>query len=143
MKWQEWAEVAKNEALWQDHFERGLLKAEHIRDYVLQLWFEEQLAVSIYELDFYPLLIEDDPGPVFLPLRDKDRFQLVKGDYSLIWLNPETAAYDDQAIDIAPECIRFFCEKYGTHLSRLEFSPAVASGCERTELHSTVELGHE
>jgi hypothetical protein len=38
---------------------------------------------------------------------------LVSGDYALIWLNPETGAYDDQAIDIAPECVRFFCEKYG------------------------------
>ena len=38
------------------------------------------------------------------------------GEYSLIWLNPDTGAYDEQAIDIAPECIRFFCERYGTQV---------------------------
>jgi len=63
-------------------------------------------------LDFYPLIIEENPGDVFLPLREKDRFRLVKGDYALVWLNPKTGAYDEKAIDIAPECIRFFCEKY-------------------------------
>jgi len=38
----------------------------------------------------------------------------VKGDYALIWPNPETGAYDEAAIDLAPECVRFFCERYGT-----------------------------
>jgi hypothetical protein len=84
-----------------------------VRDYVLRLWFEDDLDVSIYKLDFYPLIMEDDPGEVFLRLRDKEHFRLVEGDYALIWLNPETGAYDEKAIDIAPECIRFFCEKYG------------------------------
>jgi hypothetical protein len=116
MNWKEWHELAQNETLWQDHEEKGLLKAEHIRDYVLRLWFEDDLDVSIYELDFYPLIMEDDPGEVFLPLRDKERFQLVEGDYALIWLNPETGAYDEKSVDIAPECIRFFCEKYGKKL---------------------------
>lgn len=113
MKWQEWSHVAQNEALWTHHEERGLLKAEYVHDYVLRLWFEEYFDISIYELDFAPLLIDDSPGEVLLPLRDIKRFQLVKGDYSLIWLNPETGDYDEQAIDLAPECIRFFCEKYG------------------------------
>lgn len=36
-----------------------------------------------------------------------------EGNYALIWPNPETGAYDEKAIDIAPECVRFFCEKYG------------------------------
>ncbi len=116
MNWKEWREFARNEALWQDHEEKGLLKAEHVRDYVLRLWFEDDLDVSIYELDFYPLIMEDDPGEVFLPLREKARFRLVGGDYALIWLNPETGAYDEKAIDIASECIRFFCEKYGKKL---------------------------
>ncbi len=71
------------------------------------------MDVSIYELDFYSLIVEENPGEVFLPLRDKSRFELVKGDYTLIWLNPETGLYDEKAIDIAPECIRFYCEKYG------------------------------
>ncbi len=116
MKWKEWREYADNEALWQDHQEKGLLKAEYVRDYVLRLWFEDDLDVSIYELDFYPLIIEDDPGEVFLRLRDKEHFRLVEGDYALIWLNPETGAYDEKAVDVAPECIRFFCEKYGEKL---------------------------
>jgi len=122
MKWKEWRKYADNEALWQDHQEMGLLKAEYVRDYVLRLWFEDDLDVSIYELDFYPLLMEDDPGEVLLRLRDKEHFRLVEGDYALIWLNPETGAYDEKAVDIAPECIRFFCEKYGKKLKASEKS---------------------
>jgi len=120
MTWKEWDEYASNEALWQDHEEKGLLKAEYVRDYILRLWFEDDLNVSIYELDFYPLIVEDNPGEVFLPLRDKERFRLVEGDYALIWLNPETGVYDEKAIDIAPECIRFFCEKFGKKLKVAE-----------------------
>lgn len=116
MNWKEWHEFAKNEALWHDHEEKGLLKAEHVRDFVLRLWFEHDLDVSIYELDFYPLIIEDEPGEVFLPLKDRERFRLVVGDYALIWLNPETGVYDEKAIDIAPECIRFFYDRYGKRL---------------------------
>ena len=41
------------------------------------------------------------------------------GDYALIWPNPETGAYDEQAIDMAPECVRFFCEKYGRPVKTL------------------------
>ena len=117
MSWKEWSTLASNESLWQNRKEKGLLKAEHVRDYVLRLWFEEDIDVSIYELDFYPLIVEENPGEVFLPLSDKERFRLVKGDYALIWLNPETGIYDEKAIDIAPECIRFFCEKYGKKVS--------------------------
>jgi hypothetical protein len=113
MKWKEWSVVADDVARWQNHEEKGLLKAEYIKDYVLRLWFEEELDVSIYELDFYALVVSDNRGGVFAPLKDKERFRLVAGDYALIWLNPETGVYDDRAIDIAPECIRFFCEKYG------------------------------
>jgi hypothetical protein len=116
MNWKEWQEFAKDEAYWQNHKEKGLLKAEYVRDYVLRLWFDEDLDVTIYELDFYPLLVEEDPGKVFLPLRNKDRFRSVEGDYALIWHNPETGSYDEKAIDIAPECIRFFCERYGKKL---------------------------
>lgn len=122
MKWSEWQEVAKNETLWQDHQEKGLLKADYVRDYVVRLWFEDDRDVSVYELDFYPLIMEDDPGEVFLPLRDKERFRFVAGDYALIWLNPETRAYDDKAVDLAPECVRFFCERYGKKVSVSEKS---------------------
>lgn len=122
MKWKEWSEFAKNEAYWQNHEEKGLLKAEYVIDYVLRLWFEEELDVTIYELDFYPLIMEDDLGKVFLPLRNQERFRLVEGEYALIWLNPETGIYDEKAIDIAPECIRFFCERYGKKLKETEKS---------------------
>jgi hypothetical protein len=120
MKWNEWAEYATDETNWKNKFERGLLKAEHVKDYLLRLWFEENLDVSIYELDFYPLIEDENPGEALLPLRDKKRFELVIGDYTLIWLNPETGLYDEKAIDIAPECIRFFCEKYGKKIKLAE-----------------------
>ena len=119
MKWEEWQIISSDETLWQDHEEKGLLKAEYIEDYVLRLWFEEELDVSIYELDFYPLIVEDNPGGVFEILKDKERFRSVAGDYALIWLNPGTGLYDEQAIDIAPESIRFFCEKYGKKLKKV------------------------
>ncbi len=116
MKWKKWAAFAKNERNWQNHYERGLLKAEYVRDYILQLWFEEDADVSIYELDFYPLIVEENPGGVFMPLKDNRRFRLVKGDYALVWLNPETGVYDEKAVDLAPECIRYFCELYGKEI---------------------------
>jgi hypothetical protein len=116
MKWAEWIAVADDEARWLNHDEKGLLKAEYVKDYVIRLWFEEELDVSIYELDFYPLVVSDNPGGVFAGLRDKEQFSLIKGDYALIWLNPQTGEYDEQAIDIAPECIRFFCQRYGKEL---------------------------
>lgn len=123
MKWSEWHEVAQNEALWVNHHEKGLLKAEPVEQYILRLWFEEELDVTIYDLDFYPLLFEDDPGRVFAPLRELERFQTVYGDVALVWPNPETGAYDEQAIDLAPECVRFFCEKYGRVLKPGKVTP--------------------
>ncbi|MCI0476537.1 MAG: DUF2442 domain-containing protein, partial [Anaerolineales bacterium] len=96
--------------------EKGLVKAEYVDGYTLRLWFEDDLDVSIYELDFYPLIVQENPGGVFDALKDRARFQIVRGDYALIWPNPETGAYDEQAIDLAPECVRFFCEKYGKAL---------------------------
>ena len=116
MRWTEWQAVAEDESLWIDHEEKGLLKAEYLDGYVLRLWFEEELDVSIYELDFESLLMEGGPESVFELLKDKERFQRVRGDYALIWPNPDTGAYDEQAIDLAPECVRFFCEHYGKQL---------------------------
>lgn len=116
MKWTEWQAVAEDESLWIDREEKGLLKAEYRDGYVLRLWFEEELDVSIYELDFEPLLMEENPGSVFDLLKDKGRFQKVRGDYALIWPHPDTGAYDEQVIDLAPECVRFFCEHYGKQL---------------------------
>lgn len=116
MNWQEWQSYAKDETNWLNNDERGLLKAEYIEDFVLRLWFEEEMDVSIYELDCRSLFVENNPGGVFEPLRDPERFRSVAGDYSLIWLNPETGEYDEAAIDIAPEAIRFFCERYGCQL---------------------------
>ena len=71
MRWSEWRAVADDPSKWTGRWERGLLKVEYVTDYTLRLWFEEELDVSIYELDFRPLLIEDDPGVVFQSLRDK------------------------------------------------------------------------
>ena len=105
MNWQEWQQYADDEENWRDNDERGLLKAEYIRDFILRLWFEEDLDVSIYELDFAPLFVAHNPGGVFAALRNLARFRLVEGNYSLNWLNPETGAYDETAVDLAPECI--------------------------------------
>ena len=121
MKWQEWITLAANEDHWINQEEKGLLKVEYLADYILRLWFEEELDVSIYDLDFQPLLLDENPGGVFELLKDKDRFQVVRGEYALIWPNPDTGDYDEQAIDLAPECVRFFCERYG---QKLKGSPA-------------------
>jgi|GEM_PF-1098994 len=117
MKWQEWTAAADDLSLWKGREEKGLLKAEYVSDYVLCLWFEDEMDVSIYELDFAPLVVDDNPGGVFEALKDRERFQQVRGDYALIRPNPQTGAYDEYAIDIAPECVRFFCERYGKPLN--------------------------
>ncbi len=119
-KWEEWYRVAKDEKYWQNREEKGLLKAEYVTDYILRLWFEENLDISIYELNFYPLMVEENPGGVYSSLKDMERFRLVEGNYALVWLNPETGMYDEKAIDVAPECIRFFCERYGKELKSSE-----------------------
>ncbi len=119
MKWKEWQTAADDETLWIDNKEKGLLKAEYLTAYVLRLWFEEDIDVSIYDLDFYPLFVEENPGGVFELLRNKERFHKVIGDYALIWPNPETGEYDEQAIDLAPECVRFFCERFGKRVKGL------------------------
>jgi len=113
MKWQEWKNVSENATLWEGRSEKGLLKAEYVDGYVLRLWFEDDLDISIYELNFFPLLVEENPGGVFTALKDLGRFRNVRGAYALIWPNPETGEYDEKTIDLAPECVRFFCEKYG------------------------------
>ena len=113
MDWPEWHAVADDPARWKGREEKGLLKAEYVDDYVLRLWFEDEMDVSIYELDFRPLVVEGNPGGVFEVLKDKQRFKQVRGEYALIWPNPETGAYDEHAVDMAPECVRFFCERYG------------------------------
>jgi len=115
MNWTEWRDYIFpiGEDLWQNNTEKGLLKAEYIGDYRLRLWFEEELDVSIYELDFHDLLYSDDVGRALLPLRDKDRFSYAVGDYSLVWPERTTSHAYESVIDLAPECIRFFCEKYG------------------------------
>ena len=54
----------------------SMLFSEH--SYVLELWFEDDYEVSIYELDFSPLLIDDDPGSVFLFLKTKNILRTLK-----------------------------------------------------------------
>ena len=51
MYWEKWKTIAKDPYRWQNHQERGLLKAEYLGHYQLRLWFEEDLDVSIYDLD--------------------------------------------------------------------------------------------
>lgn len=116
MRWEEWNRVARDETRWRGHEERGLRKAEYIQDYRLRLWFEDSDNQTIYELDFEPLLLHDEPGEVFLPLRNQGLFRQAKGDYTLSWPNPASGEFDDQSIDIAPECIRFFAERYGVRV---------------------------
>jgi hypothetical protein len=36
MKWEKWATYANNESNWQNRQEKGLLKAEYVKDYVLR-----------------------------------------------------------------------------------------------------------
>lgn len=120
MVWQQWQALADNPSYWHNHHERGLLKAEYLRDYGVQLWFGEALDVSIYELDFYPLLFEEDPGEVLHRLRDLEYFKTVQGHYSLNWFdpqaNPEWGLAGEPTIDLAPECVRYFCPTAGTLL---------------------------
>ena len=109
MNWKEWNIISQNEQFWTSYEEKGILKAEYIKDYVLELWFEDDYDVSIYELDFSPLLIDDDPGNVFLFLKNKENFKNAKANYALLWDRPN----ENVSVDMAPECIRFFCERYG------------------------------
>jgi hypothetical protein len=127
MNWQEWSRLADNPSLWENREEKGLIKAEYVDGYTLRLWFEDGLDVSIYELDFTPLMVDGNPGGVFEALKDHKRFQNVRGDYALIWPNPETGVYDEKAIDIAPECVRFFCERYGKLLKPVKQKTAKAA----------------
>ena len=113
MNWQEWQLYADDARNWLDNNERGLLKVEYLHDFVLRLWFEEELDVTIYDLDFHELFVEQNPSGVFAPLRDPEQFRLVQGDYALIWPDPESGLYDENIVDLAPECVRFFCERYG------------------------------
>ncbi|MEO0737800.1 MAG: hypothetical protein AAFZ35_13475, partial [Cyanobacteria bacterium J06649_12] len=83
MLWDEWKQYASDEARWATSTEKGLLKAEYLTGYVLRLWFEEVLDVSIYELDFERLFINEEPGPALLPLRNFERFRFVRGDGAL------------------------------------------------------------
>ncbi len=130
MKWQQWTEFANNPDNWQHPDEKGLLKAEYVQDYILRLWFEEILDISIYELDFYPLLIAENPGEVFLPLQDLEHFKQAKGDYTLTWPSSSMDSCDpDRAtIDLAPECVRYFCQQYGTLIKAPHLSPSLAQG---------------
>ncbi len=93
--------------------EKGILKAEHLGEYKLEIWFEENKDVSIYELDFFPILKEGDSGEAFRPLLDQERFSQVVGRYNLTWYDSDTGKYNENAIDISPEAIKWFCNKFG------------------------------
>ena len=62
MKWSEWQALAEDEDHWLDDVEPGLASAEHLHDHVLRLHFADQPEDVAYELDFAPLLVDDNPG---------------------------------------------------------------------------------
>jgi len=114
MYWEKWKTIANDSDRWQNYQERGLLKAEYLANYQLRLWFEEDLDVSIYDLDFYPLLIEEDPGEVLRSLRDIAYFKTAQGHYTLNWFDPHCIGqHQEPTIDLAPECVRYFCQISG------------------------------
>lgn len=98
--------------------EKGILKVEYVDEYVLQIWFEENLDVSIYELDFFPIISSEGAGEVFKPLLSKDRFMQAVGKNNITWYDEETGDYNENAIDISPEAIKWFCKKYGKTIKR-------------------------
>ncbi|MCB2262927.1 MAG: hypothetical protein LGR52_08325 [Candidatus Thiosymbion ectosymbiont of Robbea hypermnestra] len=93
--------------------EKGILKVEHLGEYKLEIWFEESKDVSVYELDFLPLLREEGSGEAFRPLLNRERFSQVVGRYNLTWFDSDTGEYNENAIDISPEAIKWFCNKFG------------------------------
>ncbi|GAB2198503.1 hypothetical protein [Sessilibacter sp. MAH4] len=93
--------------------EKGILKVEYIDEYILQIWFEEKLNVSIYNLDFLPIISSPDAGEVFNRLLNKNLFMQAVGRYNITWYDEETAEYNENAIDISPEAVKWFCKKFG------------------------------
>lgn len=93
--------------------EKGILKAKHLTNHCIEIWFEEERDVSIFELDFLPILSEGDAGEAMRPLLDVKRIAQVVGRYNLTWYDPETGDYNEDAIDISPEAVKWFCLKYG------------------------------
>jgi len=93
--------------------EKGILKAEYLDEYNLEIWFEEDKNVSIYQLDFLPILSAESSGKALKPLLDKELFGQVVGRYNLTWFDPDSGEYNEKAIDISPEAIKWFCKEYG------------------------------
>ena len=112
MKWVEWQVFADNEENWTNSTEPGLTDVEYLHDFVLRLQFADGPGKPKFDLDFAPLMVTDNPGGVFAELKDVRRFRNVEADYALIWPDPVTHD-DSKAVDLAPECVRFFCRKYG------------------------------
>lgn len=115
MNWNEWLDFSNNHNF---ASEKGILKVDYLGEYTLRIWFEEELDVSIYELDFEPLLSSSKEGTVFQALKDKARFALAQGNHSLNWYDPQSNEYNENTIDIAPECIRFYCQRYGKSIKK-------------------------
>jgi len=62
--------------------------------------------VSIYELDFLPILREEDSGEAFRSLLSEERFNQVVGKDNLTWFDSDTGD-NKNAINISPEAIRW------------------------------------
>ena len=84
-----------------------------------QVWRARNICTSpinqrnvAYELDFALPLVDDNPWGVFEPLRDIERFCNVEAEYALIWPDPVTGDAL-HAVDLAPECVCFFCQRHG------------------------------
>ena len=84
MQWAEWQAVADNEDYWTNVTEPGLVDVEYLHDFVLRLHFADRPVQSVYEFDFAPLMVIDNPGGVFADLKDVRRFRSVQADYALI-----------------------------------------------------------
>ena len=117
MNWHEWTSVAEHADNWLDYAEPGIKEVTSLGDVLLRIWFDDTPTPTGYEIDFRPLFLDQNPGGVFRPLADRSFFGKATGDYALVWPNPITGDFDEGIIDIAPECVRYFCEKYGNPLS--------------------------
>ena len=117
MNWSEWQLLAADEQYWQNREEPGLVAAKYLHDYTLRVQFADKRRPVTYELDFAPLLLDENPGGVFLELKDIRHFRTARADYALVWSIPTSGGGEDQVVDLAPECVRFFCEKYGRKAS--------------------------
>lgn len=93
MKWAEWQEFADNEDNWTNSTEPGLTNVEYLHDFVLRLQFADGVGKPMFDLDFAPLMVADNPGGVFADLKDVRRFRIADRWYERVVVHraPELA----------------------------------------------------